>query len=151
MAHSMPNYFKILQIQGRRFQKRGAAQDRAAPSARRDPLLSLTTHPAFTARLNPALKWQFLQSTVGRRGTPPKWKILKSLGHDLFDVVMEDHQALWCSRPSPWPFSRQNSSSSSFPALLQELQLYKDNTSNMGGLVTLLPTSSRSGRHSAHH
>lgn len=37
MAHSMPNYFKILQIQGRRFQKWGAAQGRAAPSTHRDP------------------------------------------------------------------------------------------------------------------
>lgn len=151
MAHSMPNYSKILQIQGRRFQKPGAAWGRAAPSACRDPLLRPTTHLAFSTGLNLPLKQQFLQSRVGCWGTAPKQKIPRSLGHDLFDGVMEDHQALWCGRPLPWPFSRQMSSSS-FPAQLPELQLFKETAPHIqhGGLVTLLPTSSRSGRHSAH-
>jgi len=62
----MPNYFQILKIQGRRFQKQGAAWGHAAPSAFRDPLLHPTTHPAFAIGLSPS------QTTVfaGQGGTP---------------------------------------------------------------------------------
>lgn len=65
MAHSMPNYSKILQIQEGSFQKQGAAWGCAARSTHRDVLLYPKTHLVFAEGLHPTLNWQFLQSKLG--------------------------------------------------------------------------------------
>lgn len=137
MAHSMPNNFKILQIQERSFQKQGATWGCAASSTRRDPLLYPKIHLAFVAGLHPTLKWQSLHSKLG---TALKQKILGSPGHDSFNAVMEDHQELRCSPLLPWHFSG-HTVSSSFLAQLQELELFKETAPHIQQerLVTLLP------------
>lgn len=139
MAHSMPNYFKILQIQERSFQKKGAAWGCTAPSSHRDPLLYPKTHLAFAAGLHPTLKWQFCRASWDPWGAELKQKILSSPGHDSFNAVTEDHQELRCSPLLLWHFSG-HTASSSFLAQ-QELQLFKETAPGIQqeGLVTLFP------------